>query len=77
MCKHLSPSRLVNIFKNKKSNHHLEKNTRDISGSTHNISPIRKFSVSFVTYHFLKPLQGGPLPIISEVISPINGLING
>ena len=22
-------------------------------------------------------LQGGPLPIISEVISPINGLING
>ena len=24
-----------------------------------------------------KQLQGGPLPIISGVISPINGLING
>ena len=23
------------------------------------------------------PLQGGPLPVISGVISPINGLING
>ena len=32
------------------------------------------FMVMLVFWHVL---QGGPLPVISGVISPINGLING
>ena len=38
-------------------------------------SMVRKWVIS-PTYKW-SMLQGGPLPVISGVISPINGLING